>query len=222
MSVLMASPANREMTAPSVVQVNCTANGIGDAILGLTACHGLHRQDRTRRVNYVVHPYQADWVALFEGYDRLLTTREQEVYDVWPFETYAAQNAERLLRPRWEHYAMACGCAAALPWPRRLPEQRGNGPSPGRAVWCSRPGRGGTGRAPPPGSRTPACGCPRTGSTSNESSWRGACPPWSWTGRGTLRIATLSFAARSCTGPRLSASRPSFVGPAVSSAMTVA
>jgi predicted O-methyltransferase YrrM len=72
-------------------------------------------------VLYVCKPWCADWVRLFWPDELVATEPLEGVTTYRPHDTYAAQNAERLRRPRWEHYAAACGTRARLPLPRPLP-----------------------------------------------------------------------------------------------------
>ncbi|HEX5272631.1 MAG TPA: glycosyltransferase family 9 protein, partial [Gemmataceae bacterium] len=105
--------------------VVCTADGIGDAVLGLLAAAGVARAHPAREVAYRVKPHQLPWVRLFGGYDRADATAgfgRDDPDAFYPHLTYGEQNAERLSRPRWEHYAAACGADAALPPVRPLPD----------------------------------------------------------------------------------------------------
>jgi hypothetical protein len=118
----------KEKKTINAIQVIVDADGIGDAILGLTSAAGLKRDDPTRHVSYCCSglkrkgaAWQLPWVKLFEGYDSLATVPSENIPSVYPHGTYAAQNAERLTSPRWEHYARSCKTKAVLPWPRLLP-----------------------------------------------------------------------------------------------------
>jgi ADP-heptose:LPS heptosyltransferase len=112
---------------PAEATVVCTADGIGDAVLGLAAVAGLKAAGKAAgEVVYRVKPHQAPWVRLFGGYDRLEATAaggRDDPAALYPHLTYAAQNRERLRRPRWQHYAAACGTTAALPPVRPLPHE---------------------------------------------------------------------------------------------------
>jgi predicted O-methyltransferase YrrM/ADP-heptose:LPS heptosyltransferase len=104
-------------------QVVATADGIGDAVLALTAAEGLRHDDPGRAVYYVAKPWTVNWARLLWPDDLVVTEPLPGVPELRPHDTYAAQNAERLQRPRWEHYAAACGTRARLPQPRPLPEE---------------------------------------------------------------------------------------------------
>jgi ADP-heptose:LPS heptosyltransferase len=102
------------------VQIVVTMDGIGDHVLGLTTAEGLRHDHPGTDVVYVCKPWCPDWARLFWP-AHLVTTEEQEDLRTYrPHDTYAVQNAERLARPRWEHYAGACGTIARLPQPQPL------------------------------------------------------------------------------------------------------
>lgn len=105
------------MSGDCPVQLVCSANGVGDQILGLSVLEGLRAKHPGKELVVVAKPWCAPWAALFEGYDRLTTARGPGTsHD--PYQTYSRQTADRLSRPRWEYYAEACGVTATQPRPR--------------------------------------------------------------------------------------------------------
>ncbi len=124
-------PRHRQMWGGTVegVAVACAADGIGDGLLGLVATTGLLRQHDTP-VHYALlgtagkgADWEVPWVRLFQGYSSLGTSVPEGMLTYHPHDTYAAQNATRLAKPRWQHYCDACSTTAALPRPRRLPPE---------------------------------------------------------------------------------------------------
>jgi hypothetical protein len=101
-------------------QIIATAGGIGDAILVLTAAEGLRQDDPGQPVYYVAKPWTVDWVHLFWPEEWVLTEPLPGAVEFYPHDTHPQQDAERLARPRWEHYARACLTRPRLPDPRPL------------------------------------------------------------------------------------------------------
>jgi hypothetical protein len=54
-------------------QIEINANGIGDALLGLTVAAAWKRDNPGGELHYAVRPHVREWVELFGGYDRLIT-----------------------------------------------------------------------------------------------------------------------------------------------------
>ena len=106
--------------SPVVVrQIVVEADGIGDALLGLTAAEGLRRQGVY--VVYVCrHEYQREFCRLFTGYDEITTIIRPEVPTFYP---WTPQAEACYCLPRWEHYAGVCGTTAVLPELRELPAE---------------------------------------------------------------------------------------------------
>lgn len=91
------------------LQVVVTANGIGDHILGLTCCVGLKNKYPDRPVIFCCKPWCLPWIRLFDGYDYATSVQLNGVRTFYPYETYAAQNNERLARgQRVDYYAESC------------------------------------------------------------------------------------------------------------------
>jgi ADP-heptose:LPS heptosyltransferase len=109
------------------LQVIVDADGIGDAILGLSVTEALRRRWRGKMIAYVVKAWQRPWVELFDGYDHLSTTPLPGVAEFHPHATYPAQMAQRTQGGRVGYYARACGegvsptLPAARPlWPKAV------------------------------------------------------------------------------------------------------
>ncbi len=105
---------------PVVVWSN--ANGVGDALLGLCAVAALKGIKPHREVIYrVSQPHQYDWVSLFTGYDKLVTTDVKTVTGrELPIHFLPEEAKDTTLRTsRWEHYAKAIGAPCAVVPPAR-------------------------------------------------------------------------------------------------------
>ncbi len=92
------------------VQIVMTAHGIGDGVLMTTVAAGLQVAGRT--VYFVCNETVAGFVSLFGGYSRLLTAAISNAHTYVPC-TVAAERCTD--RPRWMHYAEACGATPLLP-----------------------------------------------------------------------------------------------------------
>lgn len=121
------------MRSDRLVQVACTSDGLGDALLMLTTCQGL--TNAGKHVYYALlggqhgsgAAWQVPWVELFGGYASagaaLLVGQHGRAPTYYPYRGYGEENRTRLAKPRWAHYANGCGgggVAAALPAPKPL------------------------------------------------------------------------------------------------------
>lgn len=109
------------------VQVCCTSDGIGDALLCMTACEGVRVAYPSKRVSYTLlgggrtgAPWQLPWVRLFRGYEGTSCEPVPDAQTFYPYESYSRENAERLSKPRWEYYSEELGTSAKVPQPRDL------------------------------------------------------------------------------------------------------
>ncbi len=98
------------------VQIVMTAHGIGDGVLMTAVTAGLQAAGRTPYL--VCNDTQAGFVALFGGYERLLTAALPNAHTYVPC-TVTAERA--IQKPRWMAYAEVCGTKAVLPPVNPLP-----------------------------------------------------------------------------------------------------
>lgn len=110
-----------EVPGGAIIQVTSSANGIGDAILGLMVTEGLRRARPECKIVFVVKAHCHEWVSLFNGYDWLALNSMTGVESYDPYSSYGRQLQEKLAKPRWEYYADVCGTTATVPTYRELP-----------------------------------------------------------------------------------------------------
>jgi len=109
------------LATPNAVQIQVTADGLGDHLLGLTASEGLRRQGH--QVVYCAKGHIAPWLEHVGGYDWLVTSPIEGIHTFKPHDTYQQQLRERTRKPRWEYYADVCGTKAVLPERKSLPAE---------------------------------------------------------------------------------------------------
>ncbi len=117
----------RQLWGGNIVQVACTSDGIGDALLGLIPVTGLEGRNPDTMVTYSLlggsrtgAPWQVQWVKLFIDDGRISITLTPNVKTCYPYDNYNEQNATRLEKPRWQWYCDACDTQPKLPTPRPL------------------------------------------------------------------------------------------------------
>ncbi len=103
-----------------ILQVEVTANGIGDHILALTTAAALQRKHSDRQIVVACRfPERAPWVRLFTGCGRAVYPALPGVETIRPHDHERGKSYAE--KSRWEWYADAAGVAPVLPESRPLP-----------------------------------------------------------------------------------------------------
>jgi O-methyltransferase len=107
-----------------ILQVQVTAFGVGDHVLGLCASEGLRRQHPDHDVVYCAKNHGlGEWVRLFGGYDHLVSRPLTGVTTYQPHETYPLQTVHQTQPNRWTWYSTVTGAPCVLPDEVALPAE---------------------------------------------------------------------------------------------------
>jgi predicted O-methyltransferase YrrM len=105
-----------------IIQLDVTADGIGDHCLGLCASQGMKRDNPEADIVFAARGQGTlEWVKLFGGYDHATVGPLPDVKTVRPHDSYARQMAEKTRVSRCEYYGAVTGSSCQLPDEVSLP-----------------------------------------------------------------------------------------------------